>query len=154
MITVNDQGATLSSSFNNALTATVQKVKPKVTVEWRNSKVLSNVSASVSPDYSTSQKLEGEIGDFFDVRQLMNGLNRQASTWAVAGDLDVNGLGMRADGTWHAMPEKNTGTHEFGWRASTKSNSSGVYASAPVVTVDFDQEKINYIEILLNILAP
>ncbi len=147
MITVNDQGVTLSSAFNNALTATVQKVKPKVTAEWRNSKVLSNVSASVSPDYSDSQKLEGEVGDFFDVRQLMNGWNRQAATWAVAGDLDVNGLGARADGTWHAMPEKNTGVHEFGWRASTKSNSSGVYTATPVVTVDFDQEKINYIEI-------
>jgi hypothetical protein len=147
MIDVNDQGLAISSSFDTAIDSVVQKVKPKVLAEWVSSRVLNNISVVSSVDYSSVQKEEGNVGDFFDVRQVANGWNRQAFTWAVAGDKDIDGLPMRSDGTWHAMPEKNDGSLEFGWRCPTASASSGTYSVAPIVTMTFDQEKINYIEV-------
>ena len=119
MIIVNDQGASVSASFDTATAAGVQQVLPKITAEWRNSKSLDNVSVSVTPDYTTDEKKDGEIGDYFAVEQLANGWDRQANTWGVSGDKDVDGLPIRADGTWHAVPEKNNGSLEFGWRALT-----------------------------------
>ena len=74
--------------------------------EWKNSRSLDNVSVSAVPDYTTAQKLSGNIGDYFDVRQVANGWNRQGMTWGVVGDLDVDGLPIRADGTWHTLPER------------------------------------------------
>jgi len=150
MITVNDQGTALSSAFDTATASGVQQVLPKIIAEWRNSKTLDNVAVTVTPsseDYTDSEKADGEVGDYFDGRQVTNGWNRQATTWAVAGDKDVDGLTIRADGTWHAMPEKNDGATEFGWRAKNATNSSGVYSTEPVVTMTFDQEKINYIDV-------
>ena len=147
MITVTDQGTAVSSAFDTAVASGVQQVLPKITAEWRNSKSLDNVSVSVTPDYTTAEKLDGEIGDYFAVEQVANGWNRQANTWGVSGDKDVDGLTIRADGTWHAVPEKNNGSLEFGWRAKGATNSSGVYTTTPVITMTFDQEKINYIDI-------
>tara|TARA_B110001454_G_scaffold217009_1_gene241372 strand:- start:706 stop:4392 length:3687 start_codon:yes stop_codon:yes gene_type:complete len=149
MIDVNEAGASVTPSFNVATLGGVQQALPKIIAEWKNSKSLDNVSVSVNTEeqYSTAQQREGEIGDYFDVRQVANGWNRQAHTWGVADDKDVDGLPIRADGTWHALPEKNKGVLEFGWRAKTVSNSSGVYTTTPVITMTFDQEKINYIDI-------
>ena len=111
MIDVNDAGASVSAAFDTATLAGVQQALPKIIAEWRNSKSLDNVSVSVNTEeeYSTGEKKEGEIGDYFDVRQVANGWNRQANTWGVADDKDVDGLPIRADGTWHALPEKNKG---------------------------------------------
>ena len=147
MITVNDQGVAVSNAFDTAVASGVQQVLPKITAEWRNSKSLDNVSVSVTPDYTTAEKRDGEVGDYFAVEQVANGWDRQANTWGVCGDKDVDGLTIRADGTWHAVPEENNGSLEFGWRAKGVTNSSGVYTTTPVITMTFDQEKINYIDI-------
>ena len=34
------------------------------------------------------------------------------------GDKDIDGRPIRADGSWHALPEENKGIYEFGWRCS------------------------------------
>jgi len=147
MITVNDAGTAVSASFDAATIAGVQQVLPKIIAEWKNSKSLDNVSVTVSPDYTTAQKKSGQIGDYFDVRQVANGWDRQSVTWAILGDKDVDGRPIRADGSWHALPEENKGIYEFGWRSTVTSETSKSFLTDPVITMTFDEEKINYIDI-------
>lgn len=147
MITVNDTGAAISGLFDTATESGVQQVKPKIITEWRNARTADNLSVTVVPDYTDAEKLDGQVGSFFDVRQVANGWIRQAVSWAVSDAKDVDGLTIRADGTWHAMPEENNGDYEFGWRSKAKSDSAGDFGTDPVITMTFDEEKINYIDI-------
>ena len=108
MITTDIYGKTFSSTFDSKIVSASQRIKPKIVVNWLESRNLTNLTASVDvPNQhssSGSTDLGGDIGYYFTADQAANGFERQSFTWAVADAKDVDGNVIRADGTWYAMP--------------------------------------------------
>ena len=155
MIINNIYGKQLSSDFNSKIVASSQRIKPKILIDWLDSR--HSTSLSVSTDDPHSNTAAGDIGYYFTPKQLANGIERESYTWAVAGALDKNGHVIKADGTWHAMPSDLKDNFEFGWWSGTKSTSSvhpiyGGYsfASNPTVTIEFDSRKCNIIKVFTS----
>jgi len=89
MITKDIYNNTLSSTFVSKTTSAAQRLKPKVVIDWMDSRHLTSLIASTDdPHTNTAQ---GEIGYFFAPKQAVNGIERQSFTWGVAGAKDVNG---------------------------------------------------------------
>lgn len=164
MITVDQYNKTLSSDFNNAITAKAQKVKPKVIVTWLDSRHLDNLVVTTNdPHANTSYP---SIGFYFSSAEAANGNERQAFTWAVAGAKDSNGDIIKADGTWYTMPSLTTsdlansrigGNLEFGWWSGSKSNSavSNTYSgygfvTDPYIDMAFTTRKVNKIRVITS----
>jgi len=158
MLTKSIYGTTLSSNFNNAIQSPAQNVKPKVLIDLLDSRhlVLENVltgNANITNTDAHVVKSEGSVGYYFSERQIINGYERESFTWAVTDSLDKNGKIITADGSWHCMPttldedNKLDGDFEFGWWSKTRSQANGVFASSPVVTVAFEERKVNKIRV-------
>jgi hypothetical protein len=158
MLTKNTYGVNLSNYFNNAIEATAQNVKPKITIDLLDSRhiTLDNVLASNANITNTDAhivKSEGSVGYYFSEQQIVNGYERESFTWAVTDSLDKNGKIITADGSWHCMPttldtdNKIDGDYEFGWWSKTKSQANGVFASSPILTMTFDQRKVNKVRV-------
>jgi hypothetical protein len=158
MLTKNTYGVNLSNYFNNAIEATAQNVKPKITIDLLDSRhiTLDNVLASNANITNTDAhivKSEGSVGYYFSEQQIVNGYERESFTWAVTDSLDKNGKIITADGSWHCMPttldtdNKIDGDYEFGWWSKTRSAANGVFASSPVITFAFEERKVNKIKI-------
>ena len=165
MLTKDINGKTLSSSFQSSIDAYAQKVKPKVVITFLDSRHIDNLTVTTNDSYMSNTKgtrpeqLAGNSmlsGYFFTPEQTMNGLQRQAFTWAIADEKDVNGKTIRADGTWHAMPNNLDDNYEFGWRSYSTSTttpySGGGYAfDTPVyLEYNFTQRKVNKVRIFTS----
>jgi hypothetical protein len=164
MLTSGLYGKDLSTSFNSAIIAPAQKIKPKIIIKWLDSRHIDNLSITTN-DAPASNAYPGR-GFFFPAKEAMNGINRQSFTWAVAGAKDVNGDVIKADGTWYAMPSltstdlSNTqvGSNlEFGWwsnsvsRSNTHATYSGYgFVTEPYVQADFTTRKVNKIRIVTS----
>jgi hypothetical protein len=158
MLTKNTYGANLSNYFNNAIEATAQNVKPKITIDLLDSRhiTLENAltgNANITNTDAHIVKSEGSIGYYCTEEQMINGYERESFTWAVTDALAKNGKIITADGTWHCMPtsvdtdSKLDGDYEFGWWSKTRSAANGVFASSPVITFAFEERKVNKIKI-------
>lgn len=155
MITKDIYNNTLSSTFISKTTSAAQRLKPKVVIDWMDSRHLTNLTASTDDAHSSTS--QGEIGYFFAPKQAVNGIERQSYTWGVAGAKDVNGKVIRADGTWFAMPPDNSDNYEFGWWSGSTSTStphstySGYeFLSNPTVSFEFDSRKCNVIRVVTS----
>jgi hypothetical protein len=158
MLTKNTYGVNLSNYFNNAIEATAQNVKPKITIDLLDSRhiTLENVltgNANITNTDAHTVKSEGSVGYYFTEEQMINGYERESFTWAVTDALDKNGKIITADGSWHCIPtsvdtdSKLDGDYEFGWWSKTRSAANGVFASSPVITFAFEERKVNKIRI-------
>ena len=156
MQTLDIYGKTLSDNFNSAIGAYAQKVKPKVTIQFLDSRHVDNLTVTTNDPHSNTSK--GERGYFFDPKQAMNGLERQSYTWAVAGAKDNYGKTIKADGTWYTMPNSTDSGYEFGWVSNTKSlsNTHATYTSEygfatdPYIEFEFTQRKVNRIRVITS----
>jgi len=80
MLTKDIYGKTLSDSFNTAISSYAQKVKPRVRIQWLDSRHVDNLtvttnSANVAGDRSSSY--------YFSPQNSMSGNDRQGFTWGV-----------------------------------------------------------------------
>lgn len=164
MLTSGMYDKTLSDSFNSAIVAPAQKIKPKILVKWLDSRHLDNLV--VTTNDAPANTSYPSRGFFFPASEAFNGIRRQSFTWAVAGAKDINGDVIKADGSWYAMPSltstdlSNTqvGSNlEFGWWSNTVSNSNthGTYSgygftTDPYVQATFTTRKVNKIRIVTS----
>lgn len=164
MLTTDYYGKTISSDFNSATLAKGQKVKPKIIVNWLDSRHLSNLVVTTNDTYSNTSY--PNRGFYYGPSEAFNGIERQSFTWAVAGAKDKDGDVIRADGSYYAMPSLTTSdlsnTHigsslEFGWWSNTAStaNTSNVYSgyvftTAPYIEAVFDERKVNKVRIITS----
>lgn len=151
MLTKDIYGKTLSTSFNTAINAYAQKVKPRVRIQWLDSRHVDNLtvttnSANVAGDRSSSY--------YFSPQNSMSGNDRQGFTWAVCDSKDVDGKVITADGTWYAMPTNLDDYYKFGWWSTGKSQSSESvtyngygFVTEPYVEYTFTQRKVNRIRV-------
>lgn len=165
MLTKDIYGKTLSNSFVSATDAYAQKVKPKIVITFLDSRHVDNLSISTNDSYANTQKgtysqqMSGNTltgGFLFKPEQSMNGLERQAFTWAVCDNKDIYGKTIRADGKWHAMPSDLDGNYEFGWQSNTVSTTTahangGYEFTTPIyIEYSFTQRKVNKIKIITS----
>jgi hypothetical protein len=164
MLKVGRYDKPISSSFDTAISSTAQKVKPKIIVNWLDSRHLDNLAVTTNDDYSNSSY--PNRGFYFQSSEAFNGIERQSFRWAVADVKDKDGDVIKADGTWYAMPSlltndiSNTqigGSLEYGWWSNSKSNSSlhitynGYgFATDPYVEATFSTRKVNKIRIITS----
>lgn len=149
-------GKTLSNTFNSATTAYAQKVKPKIVIDLLDSRHLDNLTVTTNSSHGNTSK--GSYGYYFSPNQLVNGIERQSFTWAVAGAKDNRGQTIKADGNWHCMPSSIDRGYEFGWSSASISNanthatytSEYGFATDPYVEIQFTQRKVNKIRIITS----
>ena len=141
-------GKPLSNDFNSAISSYSQVVKPKITIDLLDSRHVTNLVITNTDNHTVSTK--GSIGYYFTNNQLMNGYERESFTWAVSDAKEKDGEVIKADGRWHVAPASLQDDYEFGWWSKTKSQANGVFASSPVLTMDFDTRKINKIRIVTS----
>jgi hypothetical protein len=164
MITKDIYGKTLSNNFYSSIDAYAQKVKPKVIITFLDGRHVDNLTITTNDtEYPSTSKGTHEdqmlgyganLGYFFTPQQSINGIQRQAYTWAIANEKDSDGKIIRANGTWHAMPSDLDDEYEYGWRSNRKSTttpySSGGYQieSSPVyLEYSFDTRKVNKVRV-------
>lgn len=145
MITEDIYGKTLSSSFNTAISAYSQTVKPKILIDLLDSRHLSNVSITNSDAHTVTS--EGSLGFYFKEKQAVNGYERESYAWAVADAKQKDGTVIKADGNFYSIPADDKDDYEFGWWTKTKSQANGVFASSPTLSMTFNTTKMNKIRI-------
>ena len=153
---VNDiYGKELSSVFNTKISSPVQRIKPKVLIDWLDSRHITGLTISTNDSHANSS--QGDIGYYFSPKEAVNGIERQSFTWAVAGALDTNGKVITPNGQWHAMPKDLSDNYEFGWWSGTKSTSNihstyngYEFATSPTLTMQFDDRKCNVIRVVTS----
>ncbi len=156
MQTIDIYGKTLSDSFNTAISAYAQKVKPKVIIDLLDSRHLDSLTVTTNSPHASNAK--GDSGYYFSPQQAVNGVERQSFTWAVAGAKDNYGQIIKPDGTWHCMPSSIDRGYEFGWISGSLSNSNTHatytteygFSTDPYVEIQFTQRKVNKIRIITS----
>jgi len=148
---------TLTDTFIAKTTSVSQKLKPRVIVNWLESKNLQNLTVSVDSNNQHSSTDDGELGSYFQPKQMVNGYDRQSFTWAVAGAKDKNGIAIKSDGQWHCMPSDISDDYEYGWWSGSVSTTSvestyGGYEfnNNPTVTLDFTSRPCNLIRVFTS----
>lgn len=164
MLTSGLYGKEFSTSFNSAIVAPAQKIKPKIIIKWLDSRHLDNLV--VTTNDAPANIVYPTRGFFFPVTEAFNGIKRQSFTWAVAGAKDINGDVIKADGSWYAMPSLTTNdlantqigsSLEFGWWSNSTSTSnahathSGYgFTTDPYIQATFTTRKVNKIRIVTS----
>lgn len=164
MLTSGLYGKELSSSFNSAITAPAQKIKPKVIIKWLDSRHLDNLVVTTNDAPATNSY--PSRGFFFPASEAFNGIRRQSFTWAVAGATDTVGNVIKADGSWYAMPSLTTNDLsntqmgsglEFGWWSNSVSNANTHatydgygFVTDPYIQATFTTRKVNKIRIVTS----
>ena len=153
MLIQNSNGVILSNSFVSASSSPAQKVKPKVTVQWLDSRHVDSLTGITNASFSNSNSI-GSAGYFFSAKQSMSGVDRQTYTWAVCDAKDIHGMTIRADGNWFAMPSNIDDNFKYGWMSNSISQAtpSLTYAgygfvTEPYVEFQFTQRKVNRIRV-------
>jgi len=141
-------GKTLSTFFSSAISGYSQVVKPKITIDLLDSRHLSNVVITNTDVHTVNTK--GSVGYYFTNNQLMNGYEQESFTWAVCDAKEKDGTVIKADGRFHATPAVLEDDYEFGWWSKTKSQANGVFASSPVLTITFDERKVNKVRVVTS----
>ena len=157
MITSDIYGKTFSETFDQKISSPAQFIKPKVLVNWIESKHTTGLSTSINSEHQHASTSVGSLGYYFTAEQMMNGFERQSYTWGVADAKDVDGNVIRADGSWYVMPNNLVDNYEFGWWSGAVSTASlhptyGGYSFSvsPQVEFEFDDRKCNLIRVLTS----
>lgn len=157
MLTKDIYGNTLTNAFVTKTTSASQKLKPRVIVNWLESKNLENLTASVDVNNQHASTEDGELGSYFQPKQLVNGYERQSFTWAVVGAKDKDGIVIKANGHWYCMPPDTSDDYEFGWWSGSTSttNTESTYGgyeftNNPTVTLDFTSRACNLIRVITS----
>jgi hypothetical protein len=145
MLTKDIYGKTLSNDFSSAINAYGQVVKPRIIMTLLDSRHMSNVTITNTDNHTVNSN--GSLGYFFTKEQVVNGVEREAITWAVCDAKTKNGSVIRADGSYHTCPSDLEDNFEFGWWSKTKSQANGVFASSPEFTINFDNRKVNKVRV-------
>ncbi|CAB4135619.1 Concanavalin A-like lectin/glucanases superfamily [uncultured Caudovirales phage] len=164
MLTSGLYGKEFSTSFNSAIVAPAQKIKPKVIIKWLDSRHLDNLV--ITTNDAPANTAYPTRGFFFPVTEAFNGIKRQSFTWGVAGAKDINGDVIKADGSWYAMPSLTTNdlantqigsSLEFGWWSNSisTSNAHATYSgygftTDPYIQATFTTRKVNKIRIVTS----
>lgn len=155
MLTKDIYGKVLSNTFDSKIISSAQSIKPKILIDWLDSRHSENVVVTTnSPHPSTSQ---GSIGYYFSADQSSNGFERQSFLWGVADAIDNKGKTIRADGNWVAMPSDLSDNYEFGWWSGSKSLSSAHptydgygFTTNPILNIQFSDRKCNLIRVITS----
>jgi hypothetical protein len=145
MIKKDIYGKTLSTSFSSAISGYSQFVKPKITINLLDSRHVENLQISSTDDHV--DKTKGSIGYYFPHTQLMNGYEQESFLWAVCDAKEKDGTVIKADGRYFTAPSNLENDYEFGWWSKTKSQANGSFASPPIVTMTFDERKVNKVRV-------
>jgi hypothetical protein len=152
MLTTDIYGKTLSNTFNSKISSPAQSIKPKILINFLDSRHSTNLTVTTNSAHASSNP--GDLGYYFVPKQSCNGIERQSYTWAVADALDVDGKTIKADGNWYAMPSDLSENYEYGWWSSSNSTSSlhGTYngysfSSNPTLNIEFDDRACNIIRV-------
>lgn len=156
-------GKDLSDEFSVAIDSFAQKVKPKVVLTLLDSRHIDNLSVVQNPLPSNTTKgtydeiMSGNtarVQYFYKPEHSMNGVEREAYTWAICDYKDVYGKTIRADGNWYAMPDDFEDNNKFGWvctsvLSSSTADGNGEYSLGSNVYIEytFDERKVNKIKI-------
>jgi hypothetical protein len=153
MLIKNSNGVTLSNSFISSSQSPAQKVKPRIMIQWLDSRHVDALTANTNSALANANT-NGSAGFFFSPKQAMSGVDRQTFTWAVCNAKDINGKVIRADGNWHAMPSNLDDNFKYGWMSnSVSSNTASVtyngygFATDPYIELEFTQRKVNRIRV-------
>lgn len=145
-------GKNLSDNFQSAINAGSQYIKPKILIDFLDSRHAFNKNITVNDPHPS--EAPGDFGYYFAPIQLINGNERQSYTWAVADALDQNGKVIKADGNWYAMPSNRADDLEFGWCSNSKSTSTlsetydgYEFTTSPYITITFNPRKCNNIKV-------
>ena len=151
MLTKDIYGKTFSNSFNSAINAYAQKVKPRIYIQWLDSRHIDNLTVTTN---SVAVSGERTSSYYFSPENAMNGNDRQGFTWAVCDAKDSNGKVITANGSWHTMPSDLDDHYKFGWWSSQSSLSteSSTYngygfTTEPYVEYTFTLRKVNRIRV-------
>jgi hypothetical protein len=145
MIKKDIYGKEFSNFFNSAISGYSQVVKPKITIDLLDSRHIENLVITNTDAHTDNSK--GSIGYYFPDKQLMNGYEQESFTWAVCDAKEKDGSVIKADGRWYTTPPNLEDDYEFGWWSKTKSQANGVFASSPILTMTFDQRKVNKVRV-------
>ena len=114
-----------------------------------------------TPTYRTLSAKEIEFNKrnrsdyYFTPNESINGIERQAFTWAVCDAKDKFGKTITANGQWHALPSSKDDNYEFGFISGVKSTSNthatrnGYEFSSPVIIqYNFAGRPVNMLKVI------
>jgi hypothetical protein len=117
----------------------------------------------VTPTYRTLSTKEVEFNKrnrsdyYFTPNESINGIERQAFTWAVCDAKDKFGKTITANGQWHALPSSKDDNYEFGFISGVKSTSNthvtknGYEFSSPVIIqYNFTGRPVNILKVITS----
>jgi hypothetical protein len=117
----------------------------------------------VTPTYRTLSTKEIEFNKknrsdyYFTPNESINGIERQAFTWAVCDAKDKFGKTITANGQWHALPSSKDDNYEFGFISGVKSTSNthatknGYEFSSPVIIqYNFTGRPVNILKVITS----
>jgi hypothetical protein len=117
----------------------------------------------VAPTYRTLSTKEIEFNKknrsdyYFTPNESINGIERQAFTWAVCDAKDKFGKTITANGQWHALPSSKDDNYEFGFISGVKSTSNthatknGYEFSSPVIIqYNFTGRPVNILKVITS----
>jgi hypothetical protein len=152
MIEKDIYGKHLTDFFQQQLESSSQYIKPKILIDFLDSRHLKNKVITINDTHSSVA--QGDLGYYFSTDELFKGNDRQSYTWAVTDALDNNGKVIRADGNWYAMPSDKKDNFVFGWISASKSTSqihetySGYKLETPIyISCSFTPRRCNNIEV-------
>lgn len=152
MIKTDIYGKEFSNSFNSKINAPVQRIKPKVLVNFLDTRHCKNLVITTNSPHNSN--VEQSLGYYFNTNEVANGWTRESYTWAVCDAKDYDGKTICADGTRYAMPSTKEYNLEFGWWSASVSTSNvhptyGGYSFAvnPYVEMTFTAQKANLIKV-------
>lgn len=123
----------VSAAYNSAAAATVRKPKAKIEITWTDPYL------DLSIDTTTSQ-----ANRISRANQVADLIETVPYKWA---HLDST---IRADGNFHPAPGTSAEAvnYQVGWWGNVNSGAGGVFASTPVITVDFSERPIYIVHIV------
>jgi len=152
MISSDIYGKTLSNTFTSAITSYAQKVKPKIVIQWLDSRHVDSLTATTNSSHASNSV--GDLGYYFSPIDGMSGKDRQSFTWGVCDAKDVDGKVITANGQWYTVPSNLDDGYKYGWWSGSVSSSSASntytgygFATDPYAEWQFTQRKVNRIRI-------
>lgn len=148
MQTLDINNKKISTAFLDATEGVAQYIKPKVIIDFRDSRHLSNVVVTTNSAHANSNV--NEVGYYFDSYRVVDGVEYESFPWAVADAKDNYNAVITASGKYRALPAGLEDNLKYSWWSNTKSNSSGVFATQPYLDITFDSTIVNKVKIVTS----
>lgn len=145
MQTIDVNGKELSNSFKSAATSYAQFVKPRVVIDFQDARHLTNVVVTTNDAHSS-----GSLGSYFTKEQVVNSGEYETFPWAVTDAKDNFNNVITANGKYRAMPSDSIDNLKYGWWSASKSDSSGIFGTAPDLDITFDATTINKVKVVTS----